>query len=734
MRLSLRSSASAPYARALALLAAAAAPLCAAPDNRPSDEYPDFYGAAADAKKGAGFTPALTVLAPSVCSNVKGDVTVVFRAPGMTRTQAYCWRQPTADQPDVFGHDALLADLALGADGGGSFVFRADEFPNGPTTLRLYAQGADGRRDLFELQLFNLGGERWRQGLPTADPPGAKGMRLVFADDFDGPLSVSPDGRGARYAAHKTGGGDFSGWPFSDPLAENEPFGQQGTFLRFHASKPLGTKGRSGLLSSLRADGTGVCVPLPSYFECRFVAHSAPGTWPAFWTLTQGTIGLDPADPGLEAATRQGTDELDVIEAYGGFGPKNPSAGGRYSATAHFWKQPKPAWLDPKSPDGGANPLYRPHSFRADTLALGGHSAWSWTFHTYGLAVTESETVYYFDDIEVGRHPTGPTSQAQPAWFLINYAIGGISGWPIDLERYGNQSDMWVDYVRVYSGRAQAPRIDVAGFVGAAPARVALACATEGAALRYTTDGSEPGPGSTLYTGPFEVREACRVAAVAVADGLAPSLTARAAVTAPPGVAGSIGVNFVAADDAEQRLGPNEVAGLGREAQANWNHAAIGGAPAASLKTADGAVASGVALSLAGAAQAGRGEPWGFAGSALKLQRGSLQPSPEITVTGVPYPAYDVLVYLAAGVHAGKGRVAIAKPAGARGAVDPAGAYAYDYTWLSGKYAEAASSSEARPANVVRFTGNTADAFVLRLEAASGGWTGVAALQIVPRR
>ena len=41
-----------------------------------------------------------------------------------------------------------------------------------------------------------------------------------FADDFDGPLSISPDGRGARYAAHKTGGGDFSGWPFSDPAGD----------------------------------------------------------------------------------------------------------------------------------------------------------------------------------------------------------------------------------------------------------------------------------------------------------------------------------------------------------------------------------------------------------------------------------------------------------------------------------------------------------------------------------
>jgi hypothetical protein len=30
---------------------------------------------------------------------------------------------------------------------------------------------------------------------------------------------------------------------------------------------------------------------------------------------------------------------------------------------------------------------------------------------------------------------------------------GDFSGWSVDLERYGNESDMWVDWVRVYSGR-----------------------------------------------------------------------------------------------------------------------------------------------------------------------------------------------------------------------------------------------------------------------------------------
>ncbi|CAN5461853.1 hypothetical protein BH10PLA1_BH10PLA1_02800 [soil metagenome] len=38
----------------------------------------------------------------------------------------------------------------------------------------------------------------------------------------------------------------------------------------------------------------------------------------------------------------------------------------------------------------------------------------------------------------------------RPHCLLINYAIGGISGLPIGLERYGNAIDMYVEYVRVY--------------------------------------------------------------------------------------------------------------------------------------------------------------------------------------------------------------------------------------------------------------------------------------------
>ena len=448
-----------------ALLSAAAC----GDEIKANDEYPEFYNG--DTTKGIDFVQSIKVLSPRYCSNVKGDVTVVFEAKGMTRVLARCW----SGEGDGWGADTVLADVTLDARSRGEFVFHADRYPAGPTTIRLQAIDGKGRQDYCELQVYNLGGISWKQGIPKSDPPAAKGLKLVYRDDFDGPLSISPDGRGAKYAAHKTGGGDFSGWPFSDPEGDCLPFGQQDTYLRIHASKPFGTKGCTGILSSIRPDGTGVAVPVPAYFECRLMCHSAPGSWGAFWTLTQGTIGMDPKDPRFEEVKKAGCDELDVLECYGGYGPRNPNHGGHYGITSHFWgqdKDPRLAWARKKLPDGSTNPDYKPPHLWADAMPVGGHSSWSWTFHTYGLLITEDETVYYLDDVEMLRHPTGPVTKSQNTWFLINYAIAGISGWPYDLERYGNESDMWVDWVRVYCGRelpkdfGEIPSVGVKGSVG----------------------------------------------------------------------------------------------------------------------------------------------------------------------------------------------------------------------------------------------------------------------------
>jgi len=399
-----------------------------------SGEYQDFNPGKSTA--GTPWIQTIAIKSPELRSEVKGDVPVEFQAPGMTAARALCWQQPTKDDPNPFGHDAILADVKLDARGCGSFVFPADQFPNGPVSVRILTRNGAGECDIRELQLFNKGGVMWNQGIPKIDPAAAKGMKLAFADDFDQAPSISKDGQGATYSSHKPGGGDFSGWPFSNIEGPDNPFSQRETWLRIHASKPSGTKGSTGLISSVRADATGFYASAPCYFECRFTAQSAPGTWAAFWTLTKDSLVMRLQDP----QSRVPGDELDIVEAYGGVGKKHPNHPG-YSITSHFWFQ--------NGPDG--QPLKNINK-RVDMMDVGGKSYWSTTFHTYGLKVTETDTIYYLDDIEVLRHPTGEISKTAEHFFLINYAIGGISGWPIDLEREGNASDMYVDYVRVYQG------------------------------------------------------------------------------------------------------------------------------------------------------------------------------------------------------------------------------------------------------------------------------------------
>jgi len=406
-------------------------------------EYPDFYNPNRETIDGKNqWVKAIVINTPKLRSEVKGDVPFEFTAEGMTHVNVMCWQQGDAAHP--FGRDAhVTPEIALDADGKGEFVFHADQFPNGPLTVRIMAEDRYSRKkDIREIQLFNKGGTSWLQGIPQNEPAGAKGLKPVFADDFDKELSISSDGKETIYCAHKPGtrNTDFSGWQFADPESEMNPFSIVGGYLRIHASKRADGKAGSGILAPVQsrfdADekvqpskaGDAGILRVPFYVECRFLAQSAPGTSPAFWTIT-------------DSREKKGCTELDVIEAYGGFGEKNPNFTG-YACTSHFWEQ--------KDADG--KQLKGFHT-NVDMYALGGKSTWSTTFHTYGVRVDEEDTVYYFDNIEVLRHKTDEVSKTHPAFFMINYAIGGISGWQIDMEREGNATDMWVDYVRAYQGK-----------------------------------------------------------------------------------------------------------------------------------------------------------------------------------------------------------------------------------------------------------------------------------------
>jgi hypothetical protein len=367
------------------------------------------------------------VSSPVYCSDIQGNTTINIKAPTYSAVYVFCWKQGTG-----FGSNTQIGSVTLDQDGVGSIVFPADDYPHGPVTLRISGTNSAGYTDNCYLQLYNTGGVSWNEGLP-ADPSPAQGMTLVYADDFNSTLSIGANGATYKYYDHKTGGGDFSSIPFvSHSNPTRTPFSRKDTYLRIRADV---TKNSAGIISSVFPDRRGFMVTPPCYFECRFVAPNAPGSWPAFWLLSV----KDNFNDGNEA-----NDELDIIEAYGGEGPGSPNAKDKYMISNHAWKQ---------TGEG----LQIDEAFPATPVSMSGRgipSTWYETPHVYGCKIRMDSTIYYCDNKEMAKHKTMPVSKTKPLFFLINLATGG--GWPVDLSRYNGTIDMYVDYVRVYKGEATA--------------------------------------------------------------------------------------------------------------------------------------------------------------------------------------------------------------------------------------------------------------------------------------
>ena len=308
--------------------------------------------------------------------------------------------------------------------------------------MRITGESGSARDNCY-LQLYNRGGISWNEGLPKDPPPGAQGMKLVFADDFTGPLSISSTDPKATYYDHKPPNGwqDFSAHPFSGREdARRNPFQQMDTYLRIRASDQAHS---SGIISSMKNDARGVKVAAPCYFECRLLGPNAIGTWSGFWLMTDYM-----SDFSLKEKTP--CDELDILEAYGGEGRGHPNAADTYMITPHAWNQGESGKaLEKKAFAALHNPIRMGQA--------GIPSAWFETFHTYGCKITEADTIYYCDNIEVGRHATFPLSKKMPLFFMIDLATGG--GWPVDLSRYNGVADLYVDFVRVYAGSAGEPSV-----------------------------------------------------------------------------------------------------------------------------------------------------------------------------------------------------------------------------------------------------------------------------------
>lgn len=274
-------------------------------------------------------------------------------------------------------------------------------------------------------------GLRYRIGTLTVDskaspaPPDTagkktldlRGYELVFNEDFNGPLDVSPWGPNTRWIAHTPWHGDFGDAAFADP-APDFPFTIQNGILRIEARKeeefaksdPWKRAWRSGLLCSNDPKGQGFSLQY-GYFEMRAKLPAGKGVWPAFWLVSS----YDRTNP---EAGKDGSIEIDVIEYYG-----FPDS---YMSTVHIW-EPKPHRAE------GMMITTRPYEVAND-------------FHNYGCMVTPEWIIMYFDGVEVWRVKT-PPEHNKPLMILLNLALGG--GWPIDEVK--SPTYMFVDWVRAYA-------------------------------------------------------------------------------------------------------------------------------------------------------------------------------------------------------------------------------------------------------------------------------------------
>ena len=402
-----------------------------------------------------------SVISPAYRSVINDDtITVEFYNKIGTSAIVYSQKQPDDLSIDSNGSRDEVGQVDL-VDGYGSVEFKASEYPYGPISLRIQVFKDGAEIDNCYLQLFNNVGVKWKTGLENAPVnPVTAGMDVVYTDDFKTMPTISKSGIGTQYASAKIDeerGGMFGWAAFEDYDGPYNPFAIAGNeYMKITTTyHPTGyvrndywkQKVSTGYLSSENQAGTGFHTEggRNQYFEARMFFGPNPGMWPAFWTLTaNGYV----QNPDLQ---NEPSDELDILEGYMG----TPSG---YQIAWHPWGYDKDpgSGYDPSKLGGGYQVNLDTPAFHNINLAMG--------FHTLGVYITQEWTYYYCDNIEVARHKTLPYSWKYGNYFIIDAALSdhyGISPqdpndpfvnfeMPGGFTRYGNESETYVDWVRVY--------------------------------------------------------------------------------------------------------------------------------------------------------------------------------------------------------------------------------------------------------------------------------------------
>lgn len=141
---------------------------------------------------------------------------------------------------------------------------------------------------------------------------------------------------------------------------------------------------------------------------------------------------------------------------------------------------------------------------------------------------TPGATIYYTTD---GTTPSN-TSNIYSVPFELN-APGTYTVNAIAMRTNWNNSDMATAHYTIYQLTVETPVITPNSGFNYDPVQVSISCATSGASIYYTTDGTEPTENSNLYAAPFTVDSTSTVKAKAFKAGYIASNLASATYTFP---------------------------------------------------------------------------------------------------------------------------------------------------------------------------------------------------------
>jgi chitinase len=130
------------------------------------------------------------------------------------------------------------------------------------------------------------------------------------------------------------------------------------------------------------------------------------------------------------------------------------------------------------------------------------------------------------------------TSLNERCDYVLDNGYGGMIAWEISTDTSDFElTNTIATRLGINSNPSQqtaAPTFSVPAGTYSAPQTVALSCATAGASIYYTTNGTVPTANSTLYTAPITVSTTQTIKAIAVKSGLTNSNVASAAYTITP--------------------------------------------------------------------------------------------------------------------------------------------------------------------------------------------------------